>query len=315
VARTVGVDVGGTKMLAVTVEDVGEVVGERRVPTPQGATALIDALVAVVDAQRAECAVDAVGVGAAGLVDRAGVLHIGPNLPGIRDLAIKVLLEERLELPVQVDNDATCAAWGERELGAAKGSDDVVVVTLGTGIGGGLVLDGNLYRGANGFAAEIGHMKVAPEGIQCPCGGRGCWERYASGSALGRFGREAGEGGRAGRVVELAGGDFLDVRGEHVGAAAREGDPEAIEIMNRFAWWVAQGCGNLADIFDPDTIVIGGGMLESVDLFLDRTREIFPDLVLAGPERPAVEIVPATLGERAGAIGAALVARELLAGR
>jgi glucokinase len=310
--RTVGVDVGGTKMLAVTVDDARNVIVERRVPTPEGASALVDAVVAVIDAQRAEIPVDAVGIGAAGLVDRDGVLHIGPNLPGIRDLAIKALLEERLQLPVLVDNDATFAAWGERELGAAKGSDDVVVVTLGTGIGGGLVLDGRLSRGAHGFAGEVGHMKVDPNGPPCPCGGRGCWERYASGSALARYGREAGEGGRATRVVELAGGDFHDVRGEHVGAAAREGDPEALEIMDKFAWWVAQGLANLADIFDPDTIVIGGGMLESGDLFLDRTREVFPQLVLAGPDRPRVDIVPAQLGERAGAIGAALVARDLL---
>jgi glucokinase len=309
--RTVGVDVGGTKMLAVTVDDARNVIGERRVPTPEGATALIDAFVAVIDAQRAEHPVDAVGIGAAGLVDRDGVLHLGPNLPDIRDLAIKTLLEERLQLPVQVDNDATCAAWGERELGAAKGSDDAVVVTFGTGIGGGLVLDGRLSRGAHGFAGEVGHMKVDPDGPPCPCGGRGCWERYASGSALARYGREAGEGGRATRVVELAGGDFHDVRGEHVGAAAREGDPEALEIMNKFAWWVAQGLANLADIFDPDTIVIGGGMLESVDLFLGRTRQVFPQLLLAGADRPPVDIVPAQLGERAGAIGAALVAREL----
>jgi len=312
VPRTVGVDVGGTKLLALTVDGAGTVTGERRVPTPEGAAALVDAFVSAVDRQRAEQSVDAVGIGAAGLVDRDGVLHFAPNLPGVRDLAIKALLEDRLQLPVQVDNDATCAAWGERELGAAKGSDDVVVVTLGTGIGGGLVLDGRLYRGAHGFAGEFGHIKVAPEGIPCPCGGRGCWERYASGSALGRFGREAGEGGRATRVVDLAGGDFHDVRGEHVGAAAREGDPEALELMNRYAWWVAQGLANLADAFDPDMIVVGGGMLESADLFLDRTREVFPDLVLAGPDRPAVDIVPATLGERAGAMGAALVARDLV---
>ena len=310
--RTVGIDVGGTKMLAVVLEDGARLVDERRVPTPDGAAALVDAFVAVVDAQRADGPVDAVGIGAPGLVDREGVLHMAPNLVGVRNLAIKVLLQERLRLPVQVDNDATCAAWAEREMGAAKGSNDVVVVTLGTGIGGGLVLDGQLYRGAHGFAGEVGHVKVAPDGIPCPCGGRGCWERYASGSALGRFGREAGEAGRAARVVELAGGDFHDVRGEHVGAAAREGDPEALELMDRFAWWVAQGLANLADVFDPNTIVVGGGMLESVDLFLGRTRQVFPELVLAGPERLPVDIVPAQLGERAGAIGAALVAGDLL---
>ncbi|MBV9412635.1 MAG: ROK family protein [Acidimicrobiia bacterium] len=311
-SRTVGVDVGGTKMLAVAVDDTGLVDRERRVPTPETAAALIDAFVTIVDAQRVDGPVDALGVGAPGLVDRQGCLTMAPNLPRVRNLEVKTLLEERLELPVQVDNDATCAAWGERELGAAKGSDDVIIVTLGTGIGGGLVLDGHLYRGAHGFAGEVGHIKVDPAGPPCPCGGRGCWERYASGSALGRFGREAGEGGRATRVVELAGGDFHDVRGEHVGAAAREGDREARELMDRFAWWVAQGLANLADAFDPDTFVIGGGMLESVDLFLDRTKEVFAELVLAGPERPPVDIVPAVLGERAGAIGAALVARDLL---
>jgi len=309
--RTVGIDLGGTKLLALAMDD-GLVTGEHRLGSPEGAEAVIDGFVSVVDALQADGQVDAVGVGAAGLVDRDGVLHMAPNLPGLRDLPIKALLQERLQLPVQVDNDATCAAWGERELGAAKGSDDVVIVTLGTGIGGGFVFDGHLYRGANGFAAEVGHVKVDPDGPPCPCGGRGCWERYASGSALGRFGREAGEGGRAARIVELAGGDFHDVRGEHVVAAAREGDRDAAELMDRFAWWVAQGLANLADAFDPDTIVVGGGLLVAADLFLDKARQLFPEVVLAGDARPAVTIVPAVLGEKAGAIGAALVARDLL---
>jgi glucokinase len=311
-SRTVGIDLGGTKLLGLTLDDDGLVTGERLVRSPEGADAVIDAFVSVVEAQRTDGHVDAVGVGAAGLVDRDGVLYMAPNLPGLRHLPIKALLQERLQLPVQVDNDATCAAWGERELGAAKGSDDVVIVTLGTGIGGGLVYDGHLYRGANGFAGEVGHVKVDPDGPPCPCGGRGCWERYASGSALGRYGREAGEGGRGARIVELAGGDFHDVRGEHVVAAAREGDDDALELMDRFAWWVAQGLGNLADAFDPDTIVVGGGLLVAADLFLDRARELFTELVLAGDVRPGVSIVPAVLGEKAGAIGAALVARDLL---
>jgi glucokinase len=311
--RTVGIDLGGTKMLAVTLDEAGRVTGERRMPTPEGAAALLEGFVSMVEAHRADGPVDAVGVGAAGLVDRNGVLHTAPNLPGVHGFAIKEELEARVGLPVRVDNDATCAAWGERELGSAMGSDDVVVVTLGTGIGGGLVCDGRLYRGANGFAGEVGHMMVDPDGPPCPCGLRGCWERYASGSALGRFGREAGEGGRATRVVELAGGDFHDVRGEHVAAAAREGDPEAVELMANYSWWVAVGLASLADAFDPDTIVVGGGMLEAVDVFLDRARDCFGDLVLAGDRRPPVRIVPAMLGEHAGAIGAALVARDVLA--
>ena len=167
-ARTVGVDVGGTKMLAVTVDGAGNVTGDRRVPTPDTAEGLIDAYVAVVDHQRTDGPVDAVGVGAPGLVDRDGVLHAAPNLPGIRHLAIKDLLEERLHLRVQVDNDATCAAWGERALGAARGLDEVVLVTLGTGIGGGLISTGRIQRGANRFAGEIGHMVVDPSGPPCP---------------------------------------------------------------------------------------------------------------------------------------------------
>lgn len=310
--RTVGIDLGGTKLLSLTVDGDGSLSGERRIPTPEGEDALLDAFAAAVQAHVADGTVDAIGVGAPGLVDRDGILLAAPNLPGVHGLAIRSELEKRVGLPVQVDNDATCAAWAERELGAGRGSDDVVVVTLGTGIGGGIVAAGRLYRGAHGFAGEFGHMKVDPDGPPCPCGLRGCWERYASGSALGRFGREAGEGGRARRVVDLAGGDFHDVRGEHVAAAAREGDSEALGLMDRFAWWVAQGLANLADAFDPETIVVGGGLLESADLFLDRTRELFPELVLAGARRPPVTIVPAALGERAGAIGAALVARDLL---
>jgi glucokinase len=312
VPRTVGIDLGGTKLLSLTVDGDGSLSGERRIPTPEGEDALLDAFAAAVQAHVADGTVDAIGVGAPGLVDRDGILLAAPNLPGVHGLAIRSELEKRVGLPVQVDNDATCAAWAERELGAGRGSDDVVVVTLGTGIGGGIVAAGRLYRGAHGFAGEFGHMKVDPDGPPCPCGLRGCWERYASGSALGRFGREAGEGGRARRVVDLAGGDFHDVRGEHVAAAAREGDSEALGLMDRFAWWVAQGLANLADAFDPETIVVGGGLLESADLFLDRTRELFPELVLAGARRPPVRIVPAALGERAGAIGAALVARDLL---
>ena len=311
-ARTVGIDLGGTKLLSLAIDDSGAISGEKRIPTPDGEDALLDAFVATVDAHRADGQVDAVGLGVPGLVDREGCLRMAPNLPGIFDFRIKDLLEPRVGVPVQVDNDATCATWGESEMGAASGSDDVVVVTLGTGIGGGIVCDGRLYRGASGFAGEVGHIKVDRHGPLCPCGGRGCWERYASGSALGRFGREAGEAGRAERVVELADGDFQAITGEHVAAAAREGDADALELMERFAWWVAYGLANLADAFDPETIVVGGGLLEAADLFLGRTRELFPELVLAGAHRPSVTIVPAVLGERAGAIGAALVARDVL---
>ncbi|MDQ4090688.1 MAG: ROK family protein, partial [Actinomycetota bacterium] len=178
--RTVGVDVGGTKCLAVALES-GRIVGECRVPTPDGEEAVLDAIADAATTVAGEAKVRGVGIGVPGLVDRSGVLRFAPNLPGVNDFAIRADLEARLGLPVKADNDATCAAWGERQLGAAQGYDDVVLVTLGTGIGGGIVAGGRLLRGSNGFAGEIGHMVIEQNGLPCPCGQRGCWERYASG--------------------------------------------------------------------------------------------------------------------------------------
>src|SRR5205807_3790376 len=156
------------------------------------------------------------------------------------------------------------------------------LVTLGTGIGGGIVADGRLYRGANGFAGEIGHMVVDPHGPLCPCGQRGCWERFASGSGLGRLGREAAMAGAAPRLVELAGGDAEAVRGEHVTEAAREGDGEARAVMERFAWWGALGLVNLVNAFDPALFVIGGGLVAAGDLLFDPLRSQFSELLDAG---------------------------------
>jgi glucokinase len=281
------------------------VVDERRLPTPVGEEALLDTLAQVATDVQASGAATGVGVGAPGLVDREGVLRFAPNLIGVADVPIGAELSARLGLPVRVDNDATCATWGERQVGAAKGYDDVVLVALGTGIGGGIVVDGRLLRGANGFAGEVGHMIVDPDGPPCPCGKRGCWERFASGSGLARLGRQAAEAGRAARILALADGDPSRVRGEHVTVAAAEGDAEAAAVMVDFGWWVALGLANLANVFDPQAFVLGGGLVEAGELLLAPVRAAFADLVTGGGHRPAVTIVPASLGERAGAIGAA----------
>ena len=302
--RTVGVDVGGTKCLAVALEG-GKVVEERRVPTPVGGAALLEAIALVATDMHDGGPVAGVGVGAAGLVDRTGVLRVAPNLPGVENLAVQADLEAHLGVPVRVDNDATCAAWGERQLGAARGYDDVILATLGTGIGGGIVSGGRLTRGANGFAGEIGHMVVDPGGPPCPCGQRGCWERLASGTGLGRLGQAAAAGGRAARVLELAAGDPAAVRGEHVSSAAAEGDAEAQTVLVEFSWWVALGLANLANVFDPQAFVLGGGLVEAGDLLLAPVRAAFAELLTAARHRPEIAIVPATLGEHAGAIGAA----------
>jgi glucokinase len=307
--RTVGVDVGGTKCLAVALEG-GRMVDERRVPTPDGEEAVLDAIAAVASEVAGGKEIGGVGVGVPGLVDREGVLRFAPNLPGVVDLPIKAELEARLGTPVRVDNDATCAAWGERQVGAAQGYDDVILVTLGTGIGGGIVAGGTLLRGANGFAGEVGHMVIQAGGDPCPCGQRGCWERYASGGGLGRLGQRAAAEGRAARVLARAGGEPHMVRGEHVTVAAADGDAEARAVLAELGWWVALGLANLANVFDPQAFVLGGGLVEAGDLLLGPVRTAFAGLLTGAAHRPPVDVIPATLGEHAGAIGAAFAGRE-----
>jgi glucokinase len=284
--------------------EAGTVVDERRVPTPSGGTALLDALAEVATSVSGGGAVAGVGIGVPGLVDRDGVLRFAPNLPGVMDLAIRAELEARLGVPVRVDNDATCAAWGERQLGAARGYDDVILVALGTGIGGGIVAGGALMRGGNGFSGEIGHMVVDPNGPDCPCGQRGCWERFASGSGLGRLAHIAVAEGRATRVLALAGGDPALVRGEHVTVAAAESDVEARGVMAELGRWVALGLVNLTQVFDPQAFVLGGGLVEAGELLLGPVRQAFDGMLGGRAHRPPVAVVAATLGEHAGAIGA-----------
>jgi glucokinase len=306
---TLGVDVGGTKVLGVALDHSGAVIAEHRVPTPRGSAALVEDVLDVVAVLRGRVAdVSAVGVGLPGLVDRSGTLRFAPNLPGVVELPVGPLVAEATGVPVMVDNDATCATWAEQQLGAARGQPYALLVTLGTGIGGGLVVDGRLVRGANGFAGEIGHMVVDADGIACVCGRRGCWERYASGSGLGRLAREAAEAGAGRRMVALAGGDPDLVRGEHATAAALEGDPEALAVIDRFAGWFALGLANLVHILDVGSCVVGGGLVEAGDVILEPIRRAFVTRVVAPDHRPPVAIELAQLGERAGAIGAALLA-------
>jgi glucokinase len=249
------------------------------------------------------------GVGIPGLVDRDGQLRFAPNLLGANGTPVRASLQARLgdRAHVQVDNDVTCAAVGECTYGAGRGRSDVLFLTIGTGIGGTIVSDGRLLRGASNFSGEIGHVVVDPQGPPCGCGRRGCWERYASGSGLGRIARDAALAGQANRVRTLAGGDPDSVRGEHVVLAASEGDPEAQAILGEFAWWLALGLANLANILDPEMIVIGGGLVRAGDALLGPVRREFALQLEGGDLRPEIEILPAMLGERGGAIGAAVL--------
>jgi len=306
----VGLDVGGTKVLGVLVDSAapGTVLAEERVPTPDGGSGLVETLLTLARFLSAEPL--SIGVGVPGLVDHQGALRAGAHLRHLRDVPIETELRARTGVRVEVDNDANCHALAEHAAGAAVGADDAMVITLGTGIGAGLITAGRLVRGARGFAGEPGHMIVDPNGPPCPCGQRGCWERFASGTGLARLARDAAHGGRLDAAVALAGGDPDVVRGEHVTAAARAGDAESLTVLGELAHWIALGLANLVNILDPAVIVVGGGLVDAADLLLPEVRTRLRDLALAGRQRPEVRIVPAALGERAGAIGAALLANQ-----
>ena len=316
-----GLDLGGTKVLGQVLDpaDPRRALATARLDTPRGADAIIGAMVDLVGLLNDDLGrqgwgpIEAIGAGVAGLVDRQGTIRFAPNLPGVIDLDVQRALAAATGLAVVVDNDANTATVAEHRIGSGRGANDLVLVTLGTGIGGGIVIAGELRRGAAGFAGEPGHMVVDPNGPPCPCGRRGCWERFASGSGLGRLARDAAHAGRADGIVMLAGGDPEDVKGEHVTRAAADGDADALTLMAEFGWWVALGVANLENLLDPEVVVIGGGLADAGELLLVPIREAYATLVLAFDHRPPVRIVGAELGADAGAIGAGLLALDLLA--
>ena len=312
-APTIGVDLGGTNLRVAVVDRQGAILEDERQPTPPELDHLIDAIKARVDAFTATHGdAAAVGVGAAGLVDREGTIHYAPNIPMFRRAPVGPALSKVLTLPVVVDNDANVAAYGELCHGAARGKRHVLVITLGTGIGGGLILDGRVYHGAHGFAAEVGHWQTDPDGDLCACGEHGHWEATASGKALGRLGQRRATEGRAQRILAAAGGEADAITGLHVSDAALGGDPDALEILDDYAGRVAVGFVALGNILDPELIVVSGGLVELGDLLLDRIRRAFDGHLEGAEYRPSVPVVAAELGSQAGVVGAAAMARELV---
>lgn len=304
-----GFDVGGTKVLGLALDDLGAVVGEVRVPTPDAPADLLAALAAAAAELAADRSDVTVGVGIAGFVDLRGTVRTSPNLPALADFELGPELAAAAGVPVAVDNDATCAMRAEHAFGAAEDVTDAVLVTLGTGIGGGLLVGGRVMRGVNGFAGEPGHMVVQVDGIPCPCGRRGCWERYASGTALGRLAMEAVDAGTGAAILGAAGAREA-VRGEHVTEAAATGDAGALAVLDELARWVAEGVVNLVEILDVSRVVVSGGLVEAGELLLGPVRRHVGAILPEAARRRPLEVVPAELGEHAGAIGAALLPRE-----
>jgi glucokinase len=311
---TIGVDIGGTKIAAGVVSATGEILARARRETPAHDPDQIahDVAALVTELAGPRSDVVAVGVACAGFVDRTGsTVLFAPNLAW-RDEPLKRRLEAVVDHPVIIENDANAAAWGEFRYGAAHEADDMVLVTVGTGIGGGVVVDSRLLRGAYGVGGELGHMRVVPDGIRCGCGNRGCWEVYASGNALVREARELVASGtpHGAALAEACGGDPAALRGHDVTTVAHAGDAAAIELLADLGGWLGEGAASVSAILDPELIVIGGGVVAAGDLLMDPARAAYGRQLTGRGHRPVAEFVPAALGNDAGLIGAAALAAE-----
>jgi glucokinase len=291
---TVGIDIGGTKVLGAVVDPHGEVLAVDRRPTEgHDVRKVEDTIVDLVADFGREYDVAAVGIGAAGFVDvTRTVVMFSPHLDWRRE-PLRARVAERVRLPVVVDNDANTMALAECRFGAGRGHRFVLCVTLGTGIGGALVLDQRVYRGANGMAGEFGHMQVVPDGRPCQCGRRGCWEQYCSGRALARAAEEEGS----------------DLSGPALTTAAYEGDLVATSAYEQVAYWLGVGAANLTAAFDPEVIVVGGGVSAAGELLLEPARASMATSLVGAGFRDLPELVGAELGPLAGVIGVADLAR------
>ncbi len=312
---TIGIDIGGTKVAGGVVDAAGRVLHQTRRETPgrSKSPSEVEATIAdVVEELTGRYEVAAVGIGAAGFVDASGSsVLFAPHLSW-RHEPLREALSSRLRLPVVVENDANAAAWAEWRFGAGQGEEHLICITLGTGIGGGMIIDGQVHRGRYGVAGEFGHMQVVPGGHRCECGNRGCWEQYASGNALVREARElaAAESPVAQTLLDRAGRDVAAISGPLVTEAAMAGDPTAIELFAEIGQWLGTGLAGLACALDPGCFVIGGGVSDAGDLLLNPARETYRRTLSGRGFRPEARIVRARLGNEAGLIGAADLARE-----
>jgi glucokinase len=313
-----GIDIGGTKVAGGVVAPDGTVLATARRATPGSSVQETeDAIAAVVEvlARGQDGPLVGVGVGAAGWFDRTGdTVLFSPHLAW-RHSALRKELTARLQRPMWVGNDADAAAWAEYRYGAARGADLALMITLGTGIGGGIVMGGRLHRGSHGVAGEWGHMRVVPDGRLCACGNRGCWEQYASGTALGQTAREVARSSPAAAalLLERVDGDPDRLTGEHVATAAAEGDPLALELLAEVGSWLGQGIADLSAVLDPEVVVIGGGVSVLGEMVLGPARQRLERALPGRGFRPGPRVVGARLGAQAGIVGAADLVRRAVA--
>lgn len=311
---SIGVDVGGTKVLGGVVDESGNVLAYARRDTPrQGGTELTQAIADVaLELLQEFTEVKSVGISAAGFVssDRKTMLAT-PNIAGWNGVDLDAQLTSLIGLPLVIENDANSAAWGEARFGAGVNEDQIMMLTIGTGIGGGLVVNGELYRGAFGIAAEFGHVRVVPEGHLCGCGTRGCFEQYASGNALLRHAREAISASPevARNLLSLGDGTVAGLTGKHITEAARLGDAVALAAFNTTAQWLGAGIASLSVALDPSCVIIGGGVIDAGEILLEPTRAAVERYMPFAGKHPSPRIIAAQLGNEAGLVGVADLAR------
>lgn len=309
----IGIDVGGTKVLAGVVDGSGKILEKVRRETPiQGGTALIEVISTVAKELLDRHQVSGIGICSAGFFDvnRRSIIA-NPNIANWNGVHLADELEQLLGRKVALENDANAAAWGERQHGAGGGANELVMLTIGTGLGGGLITDGKIFHGSRGSAAEFGHMRAVPDGHLCGCGLRGCYEQYASGSALMRHAREAiaasPELSRS--LLSRGNGTIEGLTGELLTEAAKSGDTVAIAAFRSTGRWIGALCAALEAALDPARIVIGGGVIAAGDILMEPIRESLRELSLFVGRRSLPELVPASLGNDAGLIGVADLAR------
>jgi glucokinase len=315
-----GVDLGGTKVALAVVDAEGRVVSRHKKPTePQrGPERVVEDVIACLDEcldEQARARARILGVGFSGQVDEeAGLVRSAPNLPGWKDVELRRMLEQALDVRAVISNDVHVIALGERAHGAGRGCDDLVVVFVGTGVGAGVVTGGQLLCGARGYAGELGHMPVVVGGRECSCGSRGCLEAYVGGWAIGARAREAvAEDPQAGgRLVELAGG-HEEIDAAAVGRAYDDGDALARRLVDETGNYLGAGLGGAVNLFNPERLLLGGGVIDGVPDLVEMGRERLRDHAL-GVACERLEVRPAELGADAGVVGAALLAHRRLGG-
>ncbi len=302
----IGVDIGGTKIAAAVIDESGAILARDRRPSPaDDPDQIVETVAAMVTFLVGEHPVTGVGLACAGFMDhKAGAVRFAPNVAW-RDMAIGPEVARRVDLPVVVENDANAAAWGEFVFGPARDIDDMVFITVGTGLGGGIVTDGRLLHGAFGIAGEIGHIRLVPDGHRCGCGNRGCWEAYGSGTALVREARElVASGSPMAKALTLAcEGKVKKLTGPQVTQAAVHGDQASIELLADIGRWLGEGAADVAAILDPQMFVIGGGLADAGDLLMEPAVKAFRRNLTGRGHRPEATFELATLGQDAGVIG------------